>query len=482
MKGTKARLLVIDDDEDYYFIIKDHCRDIKSMDIQIDWVDTFDKGIAALEKNEHDIALVDYLLGAKNGLDLISEAIRKGFSAPLVLLTGFADDDLDRKALRLGATDYLSKDQLETNMIERTIRHSIERYEQRMLFHEQEAKFRTLFEQSEDGIYLLSNDWIIQDANDSFMRMFGLNPEDHPVKLLGDVIDGLEAISFSSIMNADGHLDNFAIDKVVEGRARHLLISCSQMTSMDGTRAGYQGTVRDITTIKQAEKQIANAEKFSLSGRMARIIAHEVRNPLSNISLASETMEDMADGDPETHKTYLDIIKRNADRISTLIDGLLSSTKSSDLSLSEFKLEEVVGASLELCEDRLKLKSVKVSRHEANESIQLRADFEKLKIVLVNIITNAVEAMENQPSPLIEISCADHQEHLELKVIDNGKGMDESTRQKLFDPFFTSRHGGMGLGMSSVLHLINQHKGHISVDSQVGEGSVFSIQLPKRQD
>ena len=122
------RILLIEDDEDDYLILRDYLFDIDSQEkYELDWVQSFQAGIEQIELAEHDIYLVDHYLGAESGLDLLQEAFRAGCQAPVIIITGRSDQEIDQAALMAGATDYLVKGEINGQLLERSIRYALER-------------------------------------------------------------------------------------------------------------------------------------------------------------------------------------------------------------------------------------------------------------------------------------------------------------------------------------------------------------------
>ena len=122
------RILLIEDDEDDYLILRDYLFDIDSQEkYELDWVQSFQAGIEQIELAEHDIYLVDHYLGAESGLDLLQEAFRAGCQAPVIIITGRSDQEIDQAALMAGATDYLVKGEINAQLLERSIRYALER-------------------------------------------------------------------------------------------------------------------------------------------------------------------------------------------------------------------------------------------------------------------------------------------------------------------------------------------------------------------
>ena len=122
----KIKVLLIDDDEDDYIITRDIISDISGTQYQLDWTGTFKEALQLIEEHKHDVYLVDYRLGANDGLELIEQAIRSGIVAPFILLTGQSDRETDEKAMRIGAADYLVKGTFTSFELERSVRYSME--------------------------------------------------------------------------------------------------------------------------------------------------------------------------------------------------------------------------------------------------------------------------------------------------------------------------------------------------------------------
>src|SRR5437763_481272 len=120
-----VRVLLVEDDEDDYLLTRDLLRDIPGGHFTLDRAATYEAGLEAVGRNEHDVCLIDYRLGEHTGLELVREAVRRGCRAPLILQTGVSDPEVDREAMRAGAVDFLVKDRLDPQTLERAIRYAI---------------------------------------------------------------------------------------------------------------------------------------------------------------------------------------------------------------------------------------------------------------------------------------------------------------------------------------------------------------------
>jgi len=226
---------------------------------------------------------------------------------------------------------------------------------------------------------------------------------------------------------------------------------------------------------KMELKELRDLEKFTSTGRIARTIAHEVRNPLTNILLATEQLKELEDSNEEA-TLLLELINRNAGRINQLVSDLLNATRFSHLDTASTDINQLIEETLELAKDRLDLSKVKVEKNYSTDMCEITVDREKMKVALLNIIVNAVEAMESDKG-VLQLSTRQEDGKCIIEIRDNGKGMDEEVLQKLFEPYFTSKAKGNGLGLTNTQNIILNHNGTIKVHSESGNGSLFAITL-----
>ncbi len=217
------------------------------------------------------------------------------------------------------------------------------------------------------------------------------------------------------------------------------------------------------------------AEKLAAAGRLVRTIAHEVRNPLNNITLSVEQMQqDIKD---EGMQLYMNIIMRNGKRINDLISELLNSSRPSENILEQNVLQNILDDVISASIDRLTLKNIKLQVNYPNQGVKIMADKEKLKLALMNIVINAIEAMEDKSGQL-SIAIHHTDETAELTIADNGCGISDENISRLFEPYFTQKRNGMGLGLPFTLNILQAHKANIDVSSSLGKGTTFTITFP----
>lgn len=218
--------------------------------------------------------------------------------------------------------------------------------------------------------------------------------------------------------------------------------------------------------------ELRSIEKFAVSGRISRTIAHEVRNPLTNINLACEQL---INPDKDDYLMLLDMIKRNAKRINDLISALLNSTKFSELNPTKVYIHTLLDEALQLAGDRIGLKDIKIIKlYSTPQKVEI--DVEKIRLAFLNIIINAVEAMEAEKG-ILKVKIVNQKDQCIVMIEDNGIGMDKNSLSRIFEPYFTSKKDGNGLGLTNTQNIILNHKGKISVESTPGNGTTFTITL-----
>ena len=269
-----------------------------------------------------------------------------------------------------------------------------------------------------------------------------------------------------------------------------ILILFGFITYKEENKARKKGVSEIDAYQQQLKKQIdelsiANAElilvrsheKFAATGRIARTIAHEVRNPLTNINLAADQLKSEMLPEDENASHLFEMITRNSNRINQLISDLLNSTKFSELTFTKISVNDLLDETLTEANDRLSLNHIKVIRKYTEGSCDVSVDKERIKIAFLNIIINAVEAMVYKEGSILTLETKDKNDKCQVIITDNGPGLDKDALTRLFEPYFTSKPKGNGLGLTNTQNIILNHKGEISVESTKSKGAVFTITL-----
>ncbi len=471
------RILIVDDDEDDFFITSEYIKSIPSNNFVVDWSYNYKDALYKLTSNDYDIYFVDYRLGIKTGMDLLTDAIAQGCEAPIILLTGKGTQEIDVKAMESGAYDYLVKSELNTEKLERCIRYSLERASSIQALKANERRYRSIFEKSKDIVFITSSDFNIVDINYAATEFLDYELDDLlKTNLLSLFKNPGDKAYFTDFLNEFGEFYDYEADVLTKNNEiKNCIISASIEINTNGEKY-IQGIIHDNTSRKKAEKTSLQAEKLAATGRLVRTLAHEVRNPLNNINLSIEQLiQQTNDADS---KLYLEIVQRNGKRISDLITELLNSSRlSSQMRLEKTSLQLVMDTAISAAADRMTLKRIKLQVSYPNSYCYSLLDPEKIHLAFLNVIINAVEAIEETGILSITIYSAE-EEHF-VEITDNGCGISEENMQRLFEPYFTSKRNGMGLGLASTLNIIQSHNAHIDVKSELGKGTSFIIGFKK---
>lgn len=472
----RIKVLLIEDDEDDVLLAKEYLSDSENFKFELDWISETEKAREKMIENSHDVILVDYRLGSETGLDLIRYAQENGVLTPCILLTGQGDLKVDIDASRYGAADYLVKTDLDASSLERSIRYALTQSKVIRELDEKEKKYRSLFERSIDPIFLANIDFKILDVNESFLNFFGYSGRESLSLSLSTIFaDGNDYEFLRSELNDDEQVKDFEVVLVNQrGDKKICMISCVFIPDQSSDFCCYQGIIYDLTLRKKAEKDMLVAERLSMTGKLARTIAHEVRNPLTNLNLALEHLRDEMPKDNEAVQLYSEIIERNAKRIDTLISEMLNSSKPKELNLELADVTDILNETISLATDSINLNQIKLEKSYVKNLPRILVDREKLKIAFLNIIVNAVDAMERGKGELLVTVLLD-QSTIVVRITDNGKGIPTEDLEKLFDPFFTEKPGGMGLGLTSTKNILSSHNAIVEVESTVKKGTSFII-------
>ena len=478
--NAPTRILIVEDDEDDFLIIEACIKDIPDKDFRIDWCYDYGEAIQRLSQCNYDIYFVDYLLGEKTGLELLEEAISLGCEEPLVLLTGIGNRDVDVQAMTIGAVDFLVKSEINTEKLERCIRYALERSSYIKALRVNERKFRNIFERSKDAVFLTSDELIFRDVNAATCDLFKYSKEELLHMSLYNLFARKEAaVNLRDRLSVSGEVEDLEVELLTRNKEkRNCILSISWQVYSTG-ETYIQGIIHDITNLKRIERATFQIEKLRSTATLLRTLAHEVRNPLTNINLSVEQLK--PEMESEDANIYLDIIARNCGRIDGLISELLDLSRPAEICLQKTRLQEIIDSTLAAASDRIALKNIRLELAYPEQPAFVMADKDKLKIALLNILINAVEAVPPK-SGVITIAIREEMpQHYKVSINDNGGGIPEENISRIFEPYFTSKTNGFGLGLAATWNILQSHRAAIDVSSQLGEGTSFMLTFEQVQ-
>jgi signal transduction histidine kinase len=234
-----------------------------------------------------------------------------------------------------------------------------------------------------------------------------------------------------------------------------------------------QKTTADL---KKTEAQLIRSEKLAALGQLAAGIAHEIRNPLTSINiLIHSLMDNLPSGN--SHKEDLKVIEEEINRINEIVDQFLRFAKPGPPLLDSMDVVSVFEETLQLLRPQMERQRIVVQKEFQALPIILM-DREQMKQAILNLLLNAIQAMPGGGDLTLRGQNSKDGQYINISIQDSGVGIPDEDISKLFDPFFSKKEGGMGLGLSITHRIIDQHRGKIEVESAPGKGTVFTIWLP----
>ncbi len=358
---------------------------------------------------------------------------------------------------------------------------------------ESEQRYRTLFEESRDAVYMTTRDGRLVDANQAFLNLFGLTREEaENMGILAIYAVPADRKRFQEDIERDGSLKDYEVKfRRKDGTVIECLVSSTLRLDKDGTIVGYQGIARDVTEQKLLQKQLFHSQKMEAIGTLAGGIAHDVNNLLQAVlGYADLLLIKKAPGDPDRKK--LGVIQQAARDGADLVSRILTFSRKGESKTRPVDLNSEIRKSEELLKRTLP-KMIQIELLLADDIAIIDADPAQLEQVILNLGVNAQHAMPDGGRLLIEtknVSLRDEylRAHLGAKagkyvlltVSDTGFGIEAEVLDRIFEPFFTTKTNGLGtgLGLAMVHGIVLQHGGIIKCYSEPGMGTSFKIYFP----
>ncbi len=232
-----------------------------------------------------------------------------------------------------------------------------------------------------------------------------------------------------------------------------------------------------MSLIRDMELQLERSRRMAALGKMAAGIAHEIRNPLGTLRGFAHYFGKQA-GAAEDQKRYAELMESEIDRLNRNISGLLQFARPREPNMVRVDLDKLFAKIVALMERDISEKNLNL-HYQCNTDIQLESDQDMLVQVMMNLLKNSISA--TPPGGEISLSALEETRHVRIAVSDNGVGMTEEEREQMFDPFFTTRNAGTGLGLAVSHQFVEQLNGAFEVKTVPGKGTSVTIVLPKTQ-
>lgn len=330
-------------------------------------------------------------------------------------------------------------------------------------------------------------------TTDESGRLLSLNPAARDLlKLLGEtpetglfLREALQEQTMDTLLYGENRSEVYRFQHLSEPDFHYIDVSTSLIRDEDSSREIVRGAIcsfRDITERKRVEDSMEILDRLSSVGQLAAGIAHEIRNPLAGMRTSLQVLQKrlVTEGAADSNQELFLGTIYEIDRINRLISDLLEFARPRKPSYEKTQVAEILKRTLTLTEKEANEKKIEI-RLEGEDSLPpVKVDPGQMEQVFLNLIQNAVNAMEMKGTLRIitGMKGTDAFKHVRIDFIDNGKGIPPEIQEKIFHPFFTTNPHGTGLGLSVVYELVKENRGTISVSSWQGRGATFSILLP----
>src|SRR3990170_2422298 len=349
--------------------------------------------------------------------------------------------------------------------------------------HTSEERYRDLVENSPEMIHSVNKDRFFIGVNKTELRILGYSLEEMLNMRLEDIVT--EEYKDHVIMHIErvihegwGKTDAQLITK--DGRIIDIEINASALYDpVTNQFVKTRAFVRDVTELRRLQADLVQSEKLALVGKMSSAVAHELRNPLVPIGgFANLIYKRLNEESPL--KKYAGIIVREIDRLEKLLHNILYFTKDTRPEFKPVNLNEIINDLLFFYKDTFEEHNINLSISLTPDMPIMNLDHALMKQALINIIINAVQSMENGGLLTVETMTKGEEDKLFAVVVinDTGAGIPEDIMNSIFDPFYTTKIRGLGLGLSLTRRIVESHGGEIKVESDEGIGSTFIISLP----
>ena len=493
MRNREIHILIIDDNDADVALCSNYLKE-GDIDAAISHVRSAEEAVGKLNTHKYDICLVDVHLPGMDGIDFIRHILDHGDNLPTIVLTDRGDEKTAVKALKLGAYDYLLKNELSCSLLNKTVSQAIKEHlvskEKERLQEELESYSRELEKMVEKRTrqveYLNSYKELILANLDLYVRV--VDPFSHQVqyesgKIIAD-FGANKGEACYSFWKQERECENCTGKTSLE---RHQVVTKEELAgkkiysitsiplkNMDDSKSVIE-VIRDITDHKRVEAELNQKNRLAAMGEMSSHLGHEIRGPLHRLGLSYELLRES----PEVKGTEREVVETIGDSLEilfTMANDLLDYSRKNKLSREGVDIIRLVRLVTSELSQKMERNDINLSMNIPPEEINMNIDKLKIHQTLVNILNNGIQAMPHGGELAIDIK--EKEKLLKLVITDSGCGISEENIEKIFVPFFTTKKEGTGLGMPIVKHFVELHGGELSVESTEGKGTAVTVTLP----
>ncbi len=464
-------VLLVEDDRDDFFLTQDVLQCVPNHKYSVVWAGSYERAAFELLERPYDVALVDYRIGERTGLEFISEAQRRFPDTPMILLTGVIDPHIDRAAEEAGAADFLEKGAITPELLDRSIRYAIKHARRRAILD-------AVLSNSAAGIVALDRSGAPVLWNKQALRALAVDCDAAGSVASAVVSSGLTKIGSSGRLPAQFSAPSGEVYETSIGTV-----------PSHGEVIVFHDITHRIRAEELLRKSVAEAEAANMAkSSFLATMSHELRTPMNGILGMARVLSNT----PLDHEqgAYLDTIRVSGESLLGIINDVLDLSKieSGHMEIEdvEYRVGDLAQEVTTLLAPTARAKGIDLAAFvDPQLASTMRGDPLRVRQILTNLIGNAIKFTEDGGVSLwIDRVESDGLPRLRIRVSDTGIGIPENKRERLFKRFSqvdtstTRTHGGTGLGLALCREFVSLMNGQIDCESALGHGSTFVVTLP----
>jgi PAS domain S-box-containing protein len=336
---------------------------------------------------------------------------------------------------------------------------------------------------SADAIITMDPDDIVTSWNKGAESMFGYTANEILGKSVNILVpqelrEARELETIGQRFRALGAVRSHQTERITkDGRRLQVIFTRTAIKDDSGKIVGSSSVVKDVTSFRNLERQLADAEHLATMGELSAGLAHEIKNPLAGIKGAIDVIRDSIPAG-DMHREILGDVLHEVNRIDNIVRDLLNYAKPRPPSNSSIDLPRMVQRIVAIARKTPKSDSISITVRQLSQIPHFTGDETQLEQVLMNLVLNAQKALASGGSIDVTLNYEEQSKTIRMEVKDDGPGITEDIRKRIFQPFFTTHTDGMGLGLATCLKNVQYHGGTIEVQSEVGHGTTFIVTVP----
>lgn len=506
------RIVLIDDEEGIRRVTRITLEDAG---YTVFTADNGKNGLALCEEVSPQIVITDVRMPGMDGIAVL-ETVKKNFpDIEVIVATAFGEMDLAIRALQLDASDFITKP-LHSEALAVALERARARFEDRKQLkdyttflekgwndttRELMAAFtfqNSLIESSLDGIIGCDPDDVVVTFNQSAQDMLGCDKSEVLHKMhLGRFLQPDEETRLKRLLqdkDRGGRRRQSLFETTLcglKGQCIPVQMSVAQVDIPD-QEPGTVCFVRDLREIRRLEREvedqarILHQDKMMSLGRLAASVVHEINNPLAGILNYCRLMlrilgrGSVSPGQIEKFTRYLDLVEKETSRCSQIVSNLLTFSRKSERAFGPVAVADLMQRCILLCQHKLELNNIRLEQHIGDRLPDINGDFNQLQQCIINLVFNSADAMPEGGTLTLTASYVESRHAVHLTVSDTGTGISEKDMPHIFEPFYTTKDEGygVGLGLSTLYGILQDHQGSVQVESKPGKGTSFTLSLP----